>query len=65
MLEGSILTGNCDKMQHKRKHTRPIVVILVVGGFIAVGVSMLLTKEISAPQQAIEKELDAKQFVGD
>jgi hypothetical protein len=57
-----------DKMQYMGKYgtkqlgrdTRPLAFLAVAGVLLVVGVVALMTVEPSAPQQPIEKQLDAK-----
>lgn len=52
-------------MQHKRHHRSrlPAVLIVLAGIIVGAGI-MLMMADIPAPQQPVEKELDAKAFLG-
>lgn len=49
-------------MQQKRKFSRPVVLLMATLGMTVGVVVVLLAKDVKAPQQMIEKELDAGAF---
>lgn len=50
-------------MQHKRRRPRRGVYALVLLGAVAIGIGVLATRHIPAPQKLVEKQLDAKAFL--
>jgi len=51
-------------MQHKRRFSRAGVLSMAVIGLVIGICVVLMTKDFTPPQQAVEKELDAKTFLG-